>query len=98
MKFVKVSAIVLGSMYQHPASFANAADTIHHEEVQVTSVSIESRQTSLIHLLYICILYLAKLIISIGRIRYKLGCSGCEESRGKGGWQEHAQPTIEDQE
>jgi len=54
MKLVKVGAIVLGFMYQDPAFFANAAeDMIHQEEVQVTSVSIEWRHTSRIHIFYI---------------------------------------------
>jgi len=42
----------------------NAADMIQ-EEVQVGSVSVELCQTSLIHLFYICILYLFQLLISI---------------------------------
>jgi len=61
---MKVGAIVLCyvTMYQDPAFFANAAGTIHQEEVQVTIVSIEWRQTMRIH---ICILNLTLISDSI---------------------------------
>jgi len=53
MKFVKAGAILLGCMYNPAPFFANATDMMIQEEQedQVTSiVSIESRQTSLIHI------------------------------------------------
>jgi len=72
MKLVKACAIMLGFMSSNPATFlANAADMIQQgeREVQATaSVSIESRQTSLIHvchIFYICILYLVQWLLSI---------------------------------
>jgi len=67
MMYMKVGAIVLClTMYQDPAFFANAAGTINQEEVQVTSVSIEWRQTIRIHINHIFyILYLVQLLISI---------------------------------
>jgi len=74
MKLVKACAIMLGFMSSNPATFlANAADDTMiqqgEREVQVTaSVSIESRQTSLIHvchIFYICILYLVQWLLSI---------------------------------
>jgi len=67
MKFVKAAAIVLGFVYNPAPFFANAADMIQEEQEddQVASVSIESRQTSLMHIFYICILHLVQMFISI---------------------------------
>ena len=62
-----VIAIVLGCIHMWNAGVlaTNAAADMIQEEVQVGSVSVELCQTSLIHLFYICILYLFQLLISI---------------------------------